>query len=373
MGRVLIQEDDICIGQPTPWDAYSGSGLLLLRAGHVVSSEEQRDRLLARGLYREGEEVDPVQDDQNSSPFQRVRTIAAELLVLLRDIADGNDTQAVSQCDLLASRLEELVDQNADVALGAVQLDNESPYTQLHPLLTGIITHICARRLGCSDLQRHRAVMATLVSNVGMLDLQDELAGRPGGLSDEERRAVEDHPRRGVLLLREAGFEDKRLLRIVAQHHERDDGKGYPRALVGEQICQGAKIIALADIYAAMVLPRRYRRPLNSHEAIKRIFMERGALVDVALAEIFISELGLYPPGTFVRLKTGETGVVIRRSARKASEPAVSCLSSPDGREYGNPVIRNTAERQSLQISEVIDRPDTLGFDLPALWGFTLT
>lgn len=372
MKRTRILESEVRAGVPLPWDAWSGPGLLLLRAGERFTSEQQMRNLLARGLYRHEPNADvAVSGRAASEPGARIEAIEAELLQSLRRIADGGAADGLASCESLANRIMELAEDEPDFALGSVALDIASPYTQVHPLMTGLIVALCGKRCGFDEADRRRAIMATLFGNVGMLDLQDELAARAGPLQEPERQRVRMHPEVGCSLLQAAGWQDPELLAIVAQHHERLDGSGYPRGLRGEAIHRNARLVALADIYAAMVLPRRYRRGIRGHEAVRNIFLERGRQVDDDLAQAFVREMGLYPPGTFVRLRDGQTGVVIRRASGNAAAPVVSCLSSPDGRHYEAPILRHTSERPSLAVEAVLDTPDPLPFPLARLWGAT--
>lgn len=160
---------------------------------------------------------------------------------------------------------------------------------------------------------------------------------------------------RSAQLLAESGVTDSTLLDIVSQHHERCDGSGYPRGLRQRTIGEGARLVALADLYAAMVLPRQYRDGLHAQRALREIFLQRGASVDAATAADFINELGVFPPGIFVRLQNGDIGVVVSRGARRAHEPLVRCFRSANGHAYSPNLDRDTAERR-FAIKDVLPR-----------------
>lgn len=120
-------------------------------------------------------------------------------------------------------------------------------------------------------------------------------------------------------LLATMGVTDPLWLELVRQHHERTDGSGYPRALSGDAILPGARLLAIADSYAAMVTPRPNRVGQFPRDALKSLFLERARLYDDPLVQLSIKTLTMHPPGTLARLANGEFAVV--RSRQKQNEP----------------------------------------------------
>ncbi len=110
----------------------------------------------------------------------------------------------------------------------------------------------------------------------------------------------------------------------------RIDGSGYPHGLAGGALGALARLLAITDIHSAMIRPRAYRDALHARHALRGIFLERGRQIDDALAAAFIKELGIHPPGTFVRLHNGEIAVVTRRQ-QSAAHPALKCVIGRDG------------------------------------------
>lgn len=266
----------------------------------------------------------------------------------------------------LADGLSALVTEDADAVLGALLLDTAAPYAEVQPLMVGVLCHLVARRLGFDAATRQRLLAAVLSCNLGMWQAQAALA-QPGPLSPALAAVVREHPVRSHALLRERGVTDPLWLELVLQHHERPDGSGYPQGLPGPAINPLARLLSLADIYCAMVLPREYRTGIRAQQAVRRIFLARGQHVDAALAADFIGEIGVFPPGAFVRLVNGETGIVVRRGTPRRESPQVSCIRSPRGSEYVRPLWRDCALDPRFAIADVLGR-ETLSHALPALW-----
>ncbi|MHB8730637.1 MAG: GAF and HD-GYP domain-containing protein [bacterium] len=131
---------------------------------------------------------------------------------------------------------------------------------------------------------------AALVHDIGKLGLSRTLLRKPGALSSEERALLVQHVNKGVILLRTLDV-DEAVVEIVAAHHERWDGAGYPQGLAGEAIPFEARILVIADAFDAMTSPRVYHRIRTREEAVLELRRGAGSQFDPHLVEIFISIL----------------------------------------------------------------------------------
>lgn len=122
-------------------------------------------------------------------------------------------------------------------------------------------------------------------------------------------------------------MKDKLWLELVEQHHEKLDGSGYPKQLKGTEIKSEALVLALADVYSAIITPRVYRGPIRLNDFLRDLFVERGSKFDDSLTKIFIHEVGLYPPGIYVRLDSGDLAVVVGRT-ENFQYPLVACIKN---------------------------------------------
>ncbi|HMM77347.1 MAG TPA: HD domain-containing phosphohydrolase [Gammaproteobacteria bacterium] len=266
----------------------------------------------------------------------------------------------------LDQALAALVAADADAVLGALLLDDGAPYAEVHPLMVGALCELVARRLALAPSVRLRLLAAVFSSNLALVPLQAALA-RAGTLDATLDAAVREHPAESHALLRRHGVEDPLWLAIVRQHHERPDGSGYPAGLRGAALEPLARLVSLADIYAAMVLPREYRTGIRAQQAVRHLFLARGQEVDAALAADFIGEIGVFPPGAFVRLVNGETGVVVRRGSPRRECPVVSSFRSPRGGVYPRPLRRDGAGNPRFGVADVLGR-ERLPHSPATLW-----
>jgi putative nucleotidyltransferase with HDIG domain len=165
-------------------------------------------------------------------------------------------------------------------------LDARDNYTAGHSAAVAIYARDIATRMGLSETQVQLAHLCGLVHDIGKVGLPAVLLEKPGALTLEERRHMEEHPVIGERIL--AKVDDyAEIAKIVRHHHERVDGQGYPDGLVGEDIPLLSRIIALADAYNAMTSDRPYRDAMPSQVARMRLAQAVESQFDTSVAAAF--------------------------------------------------------------------------------------
>ena len=156
--------------------------------------------------------------------------------------------------------------------------------------------------LPASEIERIR--VASLLHDLGKLAIPEEILTKPGELNDPEWRIVSEHPKIGQVILEQAGAL-RDAATIVLHHHEWFDGRGYPHGLSGEEIPVGARIVAIADAYEAMVAGRPYRAAITHEAAIKELRRHGGLQFDPQLVEAFAELFSRQMP---FEIEAGEHG-----------------------------------------------------------------
>jgi HD-GYP domain-containing protein (c-di-GMP phosphodiesterase class II) len=364
-----ITEADVRLGQPLSWDCYDGAGVLLLKKGVVVSSERQLEGLITRGLFvvnKPSQQAAPPRE--HVSPFHILDDFKRRLKGILDGFASRNGGELPARTLKFCADLQALCETDSDAALGYLHLDTECRYTVVHPLHVAILVELIAKKTGIAPEERQPILAAALTANVAMMELQEQLHKQEAPLNDLQKEAVRIHPVVAVDLLLAGGVQNEPWIHAVLHHHEKIDGRGYPGALRGELIPQSVRIISLADTYSAMITPRIYRDAILARDALREIFLKRGSEMDAGLAELFIKELGVFPPGAFVKLQNGETAIVTQRG-EKSMAPFVYAVLGPRGAPLAHPIKRNTADPDFV-IREMVIRDKTVKVDLHRLWGY---
>jgi putative nucleotidyltransferase with HDIG domain len=165
-------------------------------------------------------------------------------------------------------------------------LDARDRYTAGHSAAVAIYGRDIAQRLGLPDEQQQLAHLCGLVHDIGKIGLPPGLLEKPGALSLEERRQMQEHSAIGERIL--AKVEDyAEIARIVRHHHERIDGMGYPDGIAGDEIPLISKIIAVADAYNAMTSDRPYRDAMPSRVARMRLAQGVEGQFDTTIVAAF--------------------------------------------------------------------------------------
>jgi putative nucleotidyltransferase with HDIG domain len=143
-----------------------------------------------------------------------------------------------------------------------------------------------ASAVGMSDADVELAHTAGLLHDIGHFALSDRVTERGRTLTEEDWAAIHRHPEIGADLLRDLGMYGP-VAELVLSHHERIDGRGYPRGLTGDQIPELAKIIAVAEVYDTLTAGDTYRTRMSSFEAIRELRRVSGTQLDAHYVEVF--------------------------------------------------------------------------------------
>lgn len=371
MEQRRISMADIIVGQPLPWDVFDASNHLLLCKGHIVEHAHQVETLMERGLFIDAKAL----HKKEAAPVQKETTSALRLINSANKRLEHILFQLHRETDAQAKILEVVqeitlaVDTNQDVSLGCILLNQiVGSYSVRHCIDTAVVSLVIARALAKPADEIQALTAAALTMNIGMLSEQDKLHSTQEALSSDKMDFIRSHPQHGVAILKQAGIDNENWLSYVLTHHENEDGSGYPSGKKADEIPANAKIISLADRYCARVSIRNYRKSLLPNAALRDILLAEKNKIDPMLAPTFIRELGTYPIGTFVRLESGEVGVVTGKGATTTT-PFVHSLLAPRGAPLSAPIKRNTA-LQMHAIREVLSEHQAdVRFSMQQLWG----
>jgi HD-GYP domain-containing protein (c-di-GMP phosphodiesterase class II) len=168
-------------------------------------------------------------------------------------------------------------------------IEADNAYTGTHSRDVVDLTLAVVDELGLSARERRDAEFAALLHDVGKVRVPNEIINKPGPLTDEERKIIEQHTIEGERMLLRVGGLLGEIGRIVRACHERWDGTGYPDGAAGEQIPIIARIVCCCDAFNAMTSDRSYRKALPRHEAIAELKRSRGTQFDPAVVDALIA------------------------------------------------------------------------------------
>jgi len=196
--------------------------------------------------------------------------------------------------------------------------------------------------------------MAGFLHELGMFKLPDTFQNANRPLNDVEKRALSAHPLLGYRVLRELGFPPNVTLAVL-EHHEREDGSGYPQGLTGERIAMSAKILAVAGAYDAQISSRPYRSARSGHASLLELLKESRRVYDEQILRRLVFTLSLYPIGSVVELQNGSLALVNDANPDDARHPEVKILTDDLKAPLADFPLVRLIDRLDLAIKRVLN------------------
>ena len=269
--------------------------------------------------------------------FERARSHVKDIFRGLRLSQEIDVSVAQSTVDDCV----ESVLRNPDALMWLSRIRSESEYTAEHSLNVCVLAVTFGRHLGMSPVELKNLGICALLHDVGKMRVPEEILNKPDPFTDRELSLMRSHTVHGRNLLMSTPNLFEGAIDVAYSHHERLDGKGYPRKISAEKITRYTRIVSIVDAYDAMTADRCYSNAMSSTDALRIIYNLRGTQFDEDLVIRFIESVGLYPPGTIVELHNGLIGIVLTTRPEKRHLPDVKLLLN--------------ASHEALEVEEIID------------------
>lgn len=283
---------------------YDSNGRTLV-GSHIVLTRSYIDRLIDygyAGAYIEDELTADIDVEEAVSPQLRAEGMQC---IEARDI-DG--------CREIAQRIvDELLDKGR-ISLDMFDLRSYDDYTFAHSVNVAVLCGAIGMEYHMNEREIAQLVMAALLHDLGKLSVPLEILNKPGHLTTQEFRRMQEHPVMSYELIRDRFDISAQVKVAVLFHHENVDGTGYPNGVSGEEQTLFTKILHVADVYDALVSKRPYKQPYAPCEAAEYLMGGCGILFDQEVVEVMLRAVPLYPKGTEVELSDGRVGIVMENA-----------------------------------------------------------
>ena len=261
------------------------------------------------------------------------KDINDDLKQIFSDLDQGKDLD-VEALKKGVSVMTESIARNPAAMMWIISLKKLDDYSYLRSLGTSVWCATFGRHLGLEISSLKALALGGLLLDIGKTRLPEELLHKTGPLDPQEREQMEEHVDIGLKILADcqdaSGKEAVPLevMQMIATHHERADGSGYPQGLVNKATSLFGRIASIVDSYDAMTSKSPYssREPMTPHEAVTELYELRDRKYQAELIEQFIQAVGLYPTGSLVELNTGEVGAVVAVNRLKRLQPSIVLL-----------------------------------------------
>jgi HD-GYP domain-containing protein (c-di-GMP phosphodiesterase class II) len=349
-----MRVQDLAPGMVLARTIWGASGEVLLSKGAVltqatISALERRE---VRAVWiRDG--LDDEQDPTDLVSDQLRAAAAKQLQDLFSAVSRGAPKAAVSSSvrrlsEIAESIVEEVL--SAPVATELVALKTHDGYTLQHSVEVAAGCVLLGIQIGSSRTSLRELALGGLLHDVGKVRIPPEVLNKPGPLTPEEWDLMKQHPVWGYEIVGRMDLDEVTPKHIAWQHHERQDGKGYPRGLHGtnrvarhhseflggDRIALCAEICAVADVYSAMRSDRPYRPGIPPEKAVRAIREAAGTQLNRELVDLFLRTVPSFPVGVTVKIYSGPFAgyfaTVVRCHGQDPEKPVIRLVSDPSGR-----------------------------------------
>ncbi len=260
----------------------------------------------------------------------RVHALAARIA---DDVRRGRRLSPGEVQEAMEPMVESLV-RNGDALFWMLSLLKRDDYAYGHAVNCAALAAAFGRHLALPRETLMELATGGFLLDVGKATLPEGLLDGAGPLPPDAMSQVRGHVEAGLRLVAEAGITGQWVLDMVAHHHERHDGSGYPQGLSGNAIPLAGRMAAVVDSYDAMSSQRPYRPAQPRHTALQHLYRAGGTLYQGEVVEQFLQCLSVYPTGSLVELTTGEVAIVMAQNHARRLRPRVMLLLDPDKRPY---------------------------------------
>ena len=233
---------------------------------------------------------------------------------------------------------------NSEAMAALIRIKAKGDYLFNHSIANAVWSSVLGRQLGLPKDQLRRLALGAAVVDVGMTRLEESIMVSSGPLTDAARSHVREHVAFGAEMLDGPDGVHADVLAVIAGHHERFNGSGYPYGRKGMDIPLFARIVGLVDSYDAMITTRPHAAARSSFEAIQELTDLKGELFQAELVEQFMQAIGLFPTGSIVELNTGEAGVVVAQNPLRRLRPKVVVILDAQKQRHQKLVVVDLAK-----------------------------
>lgn len=322
-----------------------------LREGMVLGKSlygANNELLLAQGQRIIGKYIDIIQNlgyqgiyisDSLSQDIEIINVIKDELrqktTTTVKNVfmyANAGDRKSLDKTFedsrvLVGEMVDEILGNNT-LMVNMVDLKVFNDYTYYHSVNVAVIAVVLGIAMNYSYQALIRLGLGALLHDIGKVFVPLGVLDKDGKLTDEEFNYILQHPKNGYDYLMHNCILPSEAYSAVLQHHERFNGSGYPYGLKGSRISKNSKIIAVADVYDAMISNRPYRKALPPSEVMEYIVGGSTTLFDPSVVKSFVRKIAPYPVGTIVELTNGEKAIVTQNYENFGMRPKVRILNS---------------------------------------------
>lgn len=271
--------------------------------------------------------VDAIPVEAEVKPAIQAHKRANEVMSnLVRDI-QSNKHFAIEKTAEVVNEVVDSMVRNPDAMMWITRLRKQDETVYGHGLQVAVYLVALGRHLGLPKEMLERLCTMGLLLDIGKVKLPKTLLLKKERLAAEEFEIVKSHVQLSLNILKETPDLHPDVLQGIAQHHERENGSGYPAGLSKDEISLFGRMSAITDSFSALTNPRSYAKTMPAYEALQTLSNFNPSLYQATMIEQFIQAIGVFPVGSMVELSTGEVAIIIGHSKVRRLKPRVLIIS----------------------------------------------
>lgn len=298
---------------------------------------------------------DVVDQRTRNEAMKTVREVMNNIRIEGQRRAGQSAVLKVDDVSRIVSMLLDDLRSAPELMINMVDIRTLDDYTFGHSVNVCVLSLVTAISMGYDELCLVELGKGALLHDIGKGRVAAEILNKRGPLSPAEYEEVKKHPAIGFDILRQEPSVSLLAAHVAFQHHERYNGEGYPRGLQGKEIHDYARIVAVADVYDALVADRYHRKAHPPHEAVEMISGSGDYLFDYEVVKAFLENIAVYPVGSLVELSTGEVGVVSGVTRGFSFRPTVRLVRGASGLPVTGRQEINLLQRPTVFINRVLE------------------
>lgn len=286
---------------------------------------------------------------------------------VMRDISNNEKLKMPMLRKAVTPMVESIV-RNAEAFSWLTMMKTRDNYTYTHSVSSSIWAVAFGRSLGLPKKDLLSLAVGALLFDVGKVKLPEKLLQNPNRYNPTEYKLVQKHVDYSVEIVSSIEGINDDVIEMVATHHERHNGSGYPKGLSGDKIPLFGKMAGIIDCYDAMISDRVYMSAISPHDAVRKLYDWSNIDFQLELVEQFIQVVGIYPVGTIIELSDGRIGVIVAHHRVWRLRPKIMLILDSDKNPYAQFDIIDTykidddEDGNPLKIIKSVD-PGIYGID----------
>jgi len=328
-----IRLEDLEANMQVGRSIYNSDGRVLLSAGAVLTETyiaRLRDLGIPSLYIREDDFAAIIEAPELISEKTRIETVK-----IVKDSFKQMEEEHKINIRLVQTVVNNLIEEllnNNDLLVSLTDIRSFDDYTFGHSVNVCILSLMTGITMRYHDTKLKELGMGALLHDIGKLAIDKSLLNKNDDLNREEYLEIKRHTEYGFNLLRNQEGLSLFSAHIALQHHERWDGKGYPRGIAGDDIHEYARIVAVADVYDALLADRPYRSAYTVNQALTIMKRMAGIHLDPYCLTALIANIAVYPIGSLVQLNNGSIGIVVDVNKESPTRPVVKIVYDPSNR-----------------------------------------